>query len=103
MIRPRTSEEMAAVVEEVEGFAFSAEVMLLSLPLAHNFGRLMHLLGAHVGYTIALCPDPIRVAHALPAVRPTLLPSVPRLYEKVHTALVGQFEQTHGVRRRLLD
>jgi long-chain acyl-CoA synthetase len=71
--------------------------------MAHNFGRLMHLLGAHIGYTIAFCPDPLRVAEALPAVRPTLLPSVPRLYEKVHTALLDQFEQTNGARRRLLD
>jgi len=103
MIRHRNYYEMAAVVERVEAFAFSDDVMLLYLPLAHNFGRLMHLLGAHVGYTIAFCPDPLKVADALPAVRPTLLPSVPRLFEKVHTALVAQFEQTQGPRRRLLD
>ena len=103
MIRHRNYYEMAAVVDRVEAFAFSDDVMLLYLPLAHNFGRLMHLLGAHVGYTIAFCPDPLRVAEAFPAVRPTLLPSVPRLYEKVHTALVAQFEETQGVRRRLLD
>jgi long-chain acyl-CoA synthetase len=77
--------------------------MLLYLPLAHNFGRLMHLLGAHVGFTIAFCPDPLRVAEALPAVRPTLLPSVPRLYEKVHTAVLTQFEEVQGPGRRLLD
>jgi long-chain acyl-CoA synthetase len=77
--------------------------MLLYLPLAHNFGRLMHLLGAHVGYTIAFCPDPLRIAEVLPVVRPTILPSVPRLYEKVHTALQAQFDLTHGVKRRLLD
>jgi len=63
----------------------------------------MHLLGAHKGYTTAFCPDPLRVAEAMPAVRPTLLPSVPRLYEKVHTAVLAQFEQVHGPRRRLLD
>jgi len=39
----------------------------------------------------------------MPAVRPTLLPSVPRLYEKVHTAVLAQFEQVQGPRRRLLD
>jgi long-chain acyl-CoA synthetase len=103
MIRHRNYYEMAGCVDHVESFAFEDDTMLLYLPLAHNFGRLMHLLGAHVGYTIAFCPDPLRVAEALPAVRPTLLPSVPRLYEKVHTALVSQFEEVQGPRRRLLD
>jgi long-chain acyl-CoA synthetase len=103
MVRHRNYYEMASCVDGVEDFAFSNDVMLLYLPLAHNFGRLMHLLGAHVGYTIAFCPDPLRVAEALPDVRPTLLPSVPRLYEKVHTALVAQFERTSGLKRRLLD
>jgi long-chain acyl-CoA synthetase len=103
MIRHRNYYEMAATIDRVDDFASSNDVMLLYLPLAHNFGRLMHLLGAHVGYTIAFCPDPLRVAEALPAVRPTLLPSVPRLYEKVHTALLTQFEQTRGLRRKLLE
>jgi long-chain acyl-CoA synthetase len=103
MIRHRNYYEMAATVDRVPEFAVADDVMLLYLPLAHNFGRLMHLLGAHIGYTIAFCPDPLRVAEAIPAVRPTLLPSVPRLYEKVHTALLAQFEETTGVKRRLLD
>src|SRR5438067_5018069 len=103
MIRHRNYYAMAACTEGVEGFAVFDDTMLLYLPLAHNFGRLMHLLGGFIGFTIAFCPDPLRIAEALPAVRPTILPSVPRLYEKVHTALVSQFEQTQGVRRRLLD
>jgi long-chain acyl-CoA synthetase len=103
MIRHRNYYEMAGCVDHVEAFAFSDDVMLLYLPLAHNFGRLMHLLGAHIGYTIAFCPDPLRIAEVLPAVRPTILPSVPRVYEKVHTALQAQFDETRGVKRRLLD
>jgi long-chain acyl-CoA synthetase len=103
MIRHRNYYEMAACVDRVEEFAIADDTMLLYLPLAHNFGRLMHLLGAHIGYTTAFCPDPLRVADALPQVRPTLLPSVPRLYEKVHTAVLAQFDQVHGPRRRLLD
>jgi long-chain acyl-CoA synthetase len=103
MILHRNYYEMAGCVDHVESFALADDVMLLYLPLAHNFGRLMHLLGAHTGFTTAFCPDPLRVAEALPAVRPTLLPSVPRLYEKVHTAVLSQFEQVRGPRRRLLD
>ena len=59
--------------------------MLLYLPLAHNFGRLMHLSGAYVGYAIAFLPDPLQAAAALPAVKPTVFPSVPaRLREDPH-------------------
>ncbi len=103
MIRHRNYYEMAACVDRVPEFAIADDTMLLYLPLAHNFGRLMHLLGAHIGYTTAFVSDPLRVAEAMPAVRPTLLPSVPRLYEKVHTAVLAQFEEVHGPRKRLLD
>jgi long-chain acyl-CoA synthetase len=103
MIRHRNYYDMAACVDEVDDFAASDDVMLLYLPLAHNFGRLMHLLGAHTGYTIAFCGDPLRLVEVIPEVRPTLLPSVPRVYEKVHAAVLAQFDQVHGPRRRLLD
>ncbi len=103
MIRHRNYFEMALACENIGGFAVADDTMLLYLPLAHNFGRLMHLIAARVGFTTAFCPDPLRVAEAMPAVRPTLLPSVPRLYEKVHTAVLGQFEQVRGLGRRLLD
>jgi long-chain acyl-CoA synthetase len=103
MILHRNYFEMATCIDHVPEFAISDDVMLLYLPMAHNFGRLMHLLGAHTGYTTAFVGDPLRVAEAMPVVRPTLLPSVPRLYEKVHTAVLAQFEQVHGPRKRLLD
>jgi long-chain acyl-CoA synthetase len=103
MIRHRNYYEMAACTDRVPEFAISEDVMLIYLPLAHNFGRLMHLLGAHTGYTIAFCPDPMRLAEVLPQVRPTILPSVPRVYEKVHTALQAQFAETSGLKRRILD
>jgi long-chain acyl-CoA synthetase len=78
-------------------------VMLLYLPLAHNFGRCLTLLGAHIGYTIAFCPDPYAVGDALPAVRPTVFPSVPRVYEKVHTAVTAKFDEATGAKRRLIE
>ncbi len=104
MLRNRNYYEMATVVDRMEETYYREDdVMLLYLPLAHNYGRLMLLLGAHVGFTIAFLADPLRVAEALPQVRPTLLPSVPRIYEKVHTAVLARFDAATGVKKRLID
>ena len=104
MLSNRNYYEMATVVDRMERTYYRPDdVMLLYLPLAHNYGRLMLLLGAHVGFTIAFLADPLRVAEVLPQVRPTLLPSVPRVYEKVHTAVVARFDAATGVKRRLID
>ena len=104
MLSNRNYFEMATVVDRMEATYYREDdVMLLYLPLAHNYGRLMLLLGAHVGFTIAFLADPLRVAEALPRVRPTLLPSVPRVYEKVHTAVLAKFDAATGLKRRLID
>jgi len=101
MITHRNYYEMAAVVDKLEAVVRADDVMLLYLPLAHNFGRLMHLLSAHVGFTLAFCPDPLRIAEVLPAVRPTLLPSVPRVYEKLHAAVTAAFDEGSPLKRRI--
>jgi long-chain acyl-CoA synthetase len=104
MLSNRNYYAMATVVDRMEETYYREDdVMLLYLPLAHNYGRLMLLLGAHVGFTIAFLADPLRVADALPRVRPTLLPSVPRVYEKVHGAVLARFDAATGLKRRLID
>jgi len=79
------------------------DLMLLYLPLAHNYGRLLHLSAAYNGYTVAFLADPLRAAVELPRVRPTLFPSVPRVYEKIHAAVVAGFEEQTGARRAIVD
>ena len=93
---------MATTVDSMDSFLQDDDVMLLYLPLAHNFGKLMMLEGARAGFTIALLSDPLRVADALVEVRPTVLPSVPRVYEKIHSAVVARFDEETGVRRKLV-
>jgi long-chain acyl-CoA synthetase len=102
MIRHRNYYEMCALTGEVGAFMVAGDTLLLYLPLAHNFGRLTHLLGPYLGYTIAFCPDPLRIGEVLPNVRPTVLPSVPRVYEKVHTAVVAKFAEATGPRAKLI-
>jgi long-chain acyl-CoA synthetase len=103
MIRHRNYYAMVSVIDHLPGYVRAEDLVLLYLPLAHNFGRLMHLAGPYVGYTTAFLPDPLQTAAALATVRPTVLPSVPRVYEKIHTAIVSAMDDTTGAKRRLAD
>jgi long-chain acyl-CoA synthetase len=103
MLRNRNYYAMTAVVDLMDSYYRPDDLMLLYLPLAHNYGRFMLLLGAKVGFTIAFLADPLRVGEVLPEVRPTLLPSVPRVYEKVYSAVQARLGEATGARRRLVD
>jgi long-chain acyl-CoA synthetase len=85
----------------VEGMNQPGDVVLLFLPLAHSYGRLAHQTATHRGATIALVADVVRVPEALATVRPTVLPAVPRVYEKVHANALGEIERAGGLRRRI--
>jgi long-chain acyl-CoA synthetase len=103
MIRHRNYHAMVSAVHQVDDFTLEDDVMLHFLPLAHNFGRCMVLGGASMGHAIAFCPDPYAVADALPAVRPTVFPSVPRVYEKIHAGISAKFAAEKGVKRALIE
>ena len=97
MIRHRNYYAMVQKGDEMEDrLTEPGDVMLLYLPLAHNYGRLLHLSAAYIGFTIAFLPDPLRAATELVRVRPTLFPSVPRVYEKIHTAVVDEVRRGDG-------
>nr|MBA3400709.1 long-chain fatty acid--CoA ligase [Actinomycetota bacterium] len=103
MLSHRNYYAMTSVVDSMDNHYRADDTMLLYLPLAHNFGRLMLLTGAYVGFPIAFLPDPLRVAEAMLQVRPTVLPSVPRVYEKVYAAVQSRFDEATGVKRKLID
>ncbi len=103
MLSHRNYYAMTSVVDSMEDHYRPDDTMLLYLPLAHNFGRLMLLTGAYLGFTIAFLPDPLRVAQAMVEVRPTVLPSVPRVFEKVYAAVQSRFDEATGVKRKLVD
>jgi long-chain acyl-CoA synthetase len=85
----------------VEGMNQPGDICLLFLPLAHSYGRLAHQAATHRGTTVALVTDVVRVPEALATVRPTVLPAVPRVYEKVHANTLGEIERAGGLRRRI--
>ncbi len=103
MLSHRNYYAMVSVVDSMDSYYRADDLMLLYLPLAHNFGRLMLLTGAYVGFPIAFLADPLHVGDALLQVRPTVFPSVPRVYEKVHTAAQARFDEASGLKRHLID
>ncbi|HKU56628.1 MAG TPA: long-chain fatty acid--CoA ligase, partial [Gaiellaceae bacterium] len=92
---------VSAAIHVVEGMNRPGDVTLLFLPLAHSYGRLAYQTATHRGATTALVADVARVPEALAAVRPTILPAVPRVYEKIHANTLGEIERAGGLRRRI--
>jgi len=85
----------------VEALQRPGDIVLLFLPLAHSYGRLAYQAASFRGSTVALVADVGRVPEALAAIHPTILPAVPRVYEKVHANTLGMIERAGGLRRRI--
>ena len=78
-----------------------ADTVLLFLPLAHSFARIVHQSATLHLSTVALVADVARVPEALQRTRPTILPAVPRVYEKIHANVIGEIERSSGLRRAI--
>jgi long-chain acyl-CoA synthetase len=71
---------------ESAGAVQDEEVTYLFLPLAHAYALLIQLVNFDVGTTIAYYGgDSTQIVPELQQVRPTYLPSVPRVFEKIYT------------------
>ena len=77
------------------------DTVLLFLPMAHSFARIVHQGAAFHNSTLALVSDATRVPEALARVKPTILPAVPRVYEKIHANVIGEIERSTGLKRAI--
>ena len=73
------------------------------LPLSHVFERTVDYLFFYLGVSIHYSPAIERVAGLMPVVRPTVLCSVPRLYESAYVRIQTTFAGQPRLRRRLID
>jgi long-chain acyl-CoA synthetase len=81
--------DMVSEVGQIEG----DEVIYLYLPLAHAYALLIQLAAFDLGTTIAYFGgDTKQIVAELMEVKPTYLPSVPRIFEKVYTIAHGAIE-----------
>ena len=77
------------------------EVSYLYLPLAHSFALLIQLAAFDLGSTLAYFGgDAKQIVPELMEVKPTYLPSVPRVFEKIYTLAHGAIEAQPPAERR---
>lgn len=79
-----------------------ADTFLSFLPLSHIFERMVgHYLAMYVGCTVAYAESIERVAENMLEVRPTLLASVPRLFEKIYGKVIAGVEEGSPLKKKI--
>lgn len=74
------------------------------LPLPHVFDRIMCQAALSSGASIWFFNgDVLKIKEDLLDVRPTVFPSVPRLYNKFYDAINAKFNAETGVKKWLID
>jgi len=81
------------------------EVLCSFLPLSHSFERMAGYYVAllYAGAVVYYAESVQRLAANLLEVRPTVLCSVPRIYEKVYAAFMAEREKASPVKRAVID
>ncbi len=77
------------------------DVELSFLPLSHVFERMIYYAMTAVGASIGYAESIDTVAQNVGEVRPTILASVPRLYEKMHARILDGVEKSSPLKRKL--
>lgn len=97
---------LQAVSEVTEAFPFAGahvnDVALTFLPYAHILGRIEHWGHAYIGYTMAYAESLEKVRNNLLEIRPTIMVSVPRIFEKIYAAIWAQV-QTQPLKLKLFE
>jgi long-chain acyl-CoA synthetase len=93
--------ELRAIIET---FDLSAEDRALSfLPLAHILGRVESLTGIFAGWQTAFAESLNTLSQNLMEVRPTILISVPRIYEKVYSKIQNDVASAPALKQRIFN
>lgn len=92
------------VIDSFKSLAIRAEDVHLSfLPLSHSFERTAgYYIMIHAGVTIAYAESVDRVLDNMAEIRPTVMTSVPRLYEKMYAGMLQKASEAGGLKKRIV-
>lgn len=78
------------------------DTALTFLPFSHIFGRVESFGSAHVGYVMAFAESIEKLRSNFSEVQPTFILAVPRIFEKLYSAILAQ-AQNNPIKKRLFD
>jgi long-chain acyl-CoA synthetase len=80
----------------------SDDIMLSFLPLSHSFERMAgYYTGMACGVTIAYAESVETVRDNMLEVRPTIVTTVPRLFERIHSRVMKQMDASSPVKKKI--
>jgi long-chain acyl-CoA synthetase len=79
------------------------DVTLHFLPTAHSLGRLEHFMSVAKGWTLGVARSIETVASDLLVVQPTVIFSVPRIYENAYNRIRLRMSRASGWRRKVFE
>ncbi len=71
------------------------------LPMAHVFAKVLQVIWLYSGHRMAIDADTTRITENLGQTKPTVMASVPRIFEKVYARVVSNGLETPGLKGRL--
>src|SRR5919198_445245 len=77
------------------------DLVLCFLPMAHSFAQVIGAVWLKVGATAAFVESIDKIVDNAHEVRPTVMPSVPRIFEKAYDAVVSKGLSTPGLKGKL--
>jgi long-chain acyl-CoA synthetase len=77
------------------------DTVLMFLPMAHSFAKVIEAVWFATGCTCAFVESLEKIVDNAGEIRPTVMPSVPRIFEKAYNAVVSKGLATPGLKGKL--
>ncbi|MBN2695692.1 long-chain fatty acid--CoA ligase [bacterium] len=91
------------LADSLKDIAFENEIILMFLPLAHIFAKVMHILSIYAGFQSAYAESIEKLMDNIGEIKPHFMGSVPRIYEKVYSKIVSDVENGSFVKKKVFN
>jgi long-chain acyl-CoA synthetase len=79
------------------------DLLLMFLPMAHSFAKVIEAVWFATGARVAFVESMEKILDNASEVRPTVMPSVPRIFEKAYNTVVSKGLATPGLKGKLFQ